>query len=133
LLPGERFLLDSLEMEYRAAVQPGAAASAPAYEKTVLAGRRAMELPPVPASIESSAPRLAPVMPKPAAPAVARASTDVPRRAEAAPRVMPAATPRDPGAKEVVPRRRSARAMLLYVAIGAVLAAAAIGLVLSRS
>jgi hypothetical protein len=134
LLPGERFLLDSLEMEYRAAVQPGAAASAPAYEKTVMAGRRAMELPPVPASIEGSAPRLAPVTPKQAMPAASRAAADAPRRSGAAAQhVTPAAAPPDLDARKVVQPPKSAKAMLVYVALGVVLVAAAIVLVLSSS
>jgi hypothetical protein len=113
LLPGERFLLDSLEMEYRAAMQAGAAATAPAYEKTVLAGRRAMELPPVPASIEGAVPRLAPVVPKPSAPMQP-------------PRLAPADERRGPADDVDARPRKSMRATLVYVALGVIVAAVAV-------
>ncbi len=133
LLPGERFLLDSLEFEFRAAVQAGATVVAPMYEKTVLSGLRSSSLPPVPVSIEDSAPRLkpanprsapvlAPAAPKRAAPVVSR---EAPVHRQAAP-VLPW--------EEAPVQAKSSRSTLVYLALGFVaLAGAAIVLLLSRS
>lgn len=135
LLPGERFLLDSLEFEFRAAVQSGATVVAPMYEKTVLSGLRS-NLPPVPVSIEDSAPRLRPAIPMtapvlaPAAPAAAR------RVASAAEREAPPRKPVAPAAAPVWDDApvKSSRSMVVFFTLGFVgLAAVAVALLLSRS
>jgi predicted component of type VI protein secretion system len=119
LLPGERFLLDRLEFEYRAAVQ-AAAAGAPAMDKTVFAGRHEAHLPPVPVpAVEDAAPKLAPASaPMPVRP--------VPRRAP--PVAMRTPPERDPPAyrSEAAPApTRSARPVLVYIIVSVVLAALA--------
>ncbi|MEJ0098676.1 MAG: FHA domain-containing protein [Pseudomonadota bacterium] len=131
LLPGERFLLDTLEFEYRAAAQTAAAAATPQYDKTVMAGRRGMDLPPVPVSIEDSAPRLAPVIRKPVPPMLASAAS---MRAALAAHESPARS-RNTADRETAPVQvQSSRSMLVYLALGFLaLAGAAITLLLSRS
>jgi hypothetical protein len=130
LLPGERFLLDSLEFEFRAAVQAGATVVAPMYEKTVLSGLRS-NLPPVPVSIEDSAPRLRPAIPM-TAPVLAPAA---PKRAATA--VAREAPVRRPAAAAPVwddAPAKSARSMVMFFALGFVgLAGAAVALLLSMS
>jgi predicted component of type VI protein secretion system len=90
LLPGERFLLDRLEFEFRAAVQV-AAPSAPVAEKTVFAGRHAGHLPPVPVSRE---------------PAMTPTSAALQEMAPTPPRGAPVQAPAV--ATRLVPERRSA-------------------------
>ena len=128
LLPGERFLLDRLEFEFRGAML-AAAAAAPVAEKTVFAGRHAGQLPPVPVSKEA-------VVAQPAAPAPA----PVPAMLRRAPPALSAApTPlrpepqRRPAASiEASPAQsKASRPVLLYlmVALG-LMAAAGAGLAL---
>jgi ABC transport system ATP-binding/permease protein len=132
LLPGERFLLDSLEFEFRAALQAGATVVAPMYEKTVLSGLRS-GLPPVPVSIEDSAPRLRPAIPM-TAPVLTAAS---PKRA--APVAMREAAAHRPAAPAAAPvwddaPAKSSRSTLMLLALGFVgLAGVAIALLLSRT
>jgi hypothetical protein len=132
LLPGERFLLDSLEFEFRAAVQAVATVVAPMYEKTVLSGLRST-LPPVPVSIEDSAPRLRPAIPV-TAPVLTPAA---PKRV--APVVSREPLPRKPAAPAAAPvfedePAKSSRSMLIFLALGVVgLAGVAVALLMSRA
>jgi pSer/pThr/pTyr-binding forkhead associated (FHA) protein len=133
LLPGERFLLDSVEFEFRAGAQAGATVVAPMYEKTVMSGLRSSSLPPLPVSIEDSAPRLRPAIPV-AAPVLAPAAPK--RAAPAASREAPARRQAASGLpREDVPlQAKSSRSTLMYLAAGFVaLAGAAIVLLLSRT
>jgi predicted component of type VI protein secretion system len=129
LLPGERFLLDRLEFEFRAAEQPAAASSAPVSEKTVFAGRHAGHLPPVPVSMEAAAPQ----SPPPLAPQ-AVASRPAPLRAvPVESRSVPERKPAARAPESAPEQRRASRPVLTYiiVALGLVaLAGAGIALLL---
>jgi hypothetical protein len=130
LLPGERFLLDRLEFEYRAAVQPAAASASPVSEKTVFAGRHAGHLPPVPVSMEAALPQhppappaAAPRRPPPAPP------TAAPVRSQPVPERRPAAPAQDAAPEQA----RTSRPAVLYIILAlALLALAGAGLALLR-
>jgi predicted component of type VI protein secretion system len=120
LLPGERFLLDRLEFEFRGAVQ-AAASAPPVAEKTVFAGRHAGHLPPVPVSKEtgeakpSPQPVVSPVMPpRSVSPAMA-----APPPSRPAPERKPAAS------AAAAEQARGARPVMMYVVVALVLVAAA--------
>jgi predicted component of type VI protein secretion system len=121
LLAGERFLLDRLEFEFRAAEQLGAS-TAPVAEKTVFAGRHAGQLPPVPVSREAVTAAPAPVV-------ALASSSSVPRLKPVA-AIPNAARPmreHKPAAPDTPPEGRgsSSRPVLTYVAAALALAAAA--------
>lgn len=115
LLPGERFLLDRLEFEFRAAVQPAAASAAPVAEKTVFAGRHAGHLPPVPVSMEAPAPAPMPAA-VPAAMVPRLAPQPAAMRAPAQPRPMPERRPA-PVQHLALDEPGAGKPVLLYIAI----------------
>jgi len=123
LLPGERFLLDRLEFEFRAPVQPMAASAVPVAEKTVFAGRHAGHLPPVPVSMEAATPA-----PAPAAPPVVPTLSPVAAAPAAAPASRPARqlTPAAP-VRAAPEHARASRPVLMYfiLALGLVAVAGA--------
>jgi hypothetical protein len=123
LLPGERFLLDRLEFEYRAAVQPSAASAAPVAEKTVFAGRHEVQLPPVPVSVEAAASKPVPVPLSAPAPAPMRVAPVAP---QLPPERKPAEAPTEPASP-----RANSRPVLMYIVVAlGVLAVAGAGLAL---
>jgi ABC transport system ATP-binding/permease protein len=133
LLPGERFLLDRLEFEFRAAVQAAAVSAAPGAEKTVFAGRHAGHLPPVPVAREA----VSQLPPTPAAPAAAppapapRPTPPAPLRAVPAPRALPERKP-TASVHEAPPEpARASRPVLMYCIVAlALLALAGAGIAL---
>jgi pSer/pThr/pTyr-binding forkhead associated (FHA) protein len=112
LLPGERFLLDRLEFEYRAPERAVAATPAPSTEKTVFAGRHEAQLPPVPVpSVQAVAPRLAP--------ASAAAPAPTPQRAASRPVPEPDSAA---GLTEAAPKKAGTSRPLMYSIIALALA-----------
>ena len=125
LLPGERFLLDRLEFEFRGAVQVAASAP-PVAEKTVFAGRHAGHLPPVPVSKETAEAKPSPSpSAQPVAPPVMPPRAASPAMAAPSPASSPAPQLKLTAPRAAVEQARAARPVMMYFVVALVLVAVA--------